>query len=506
MKHRYRVLLGLVLASMGAAASAGRHHICYEGPPDRLPGGQVMLKLVVGCADDSGAACWVTAVPPPAPPRGQLPVLPLNPTQPRNLSDWVEGVGSHWFFERQTGSGSPPGDTVMEVDIHFAKETRRCRVDARSTRSYSAAPDGVLAGFSTDASGLATTGVWRKTQAGDATTVLVPPDFVVVGGGVLAAGGALVTQARFDAFDDRRWSVATRDPSGKPVTQTTGYAIGLQIGGAQGQQALAGSLSLTSASSAAPVEDPVALVGLRPGEVALGAGVHAVTPVAPTVSNKRFATVSAPSPGTAWLQCLLLQQPCPPPQVLGWTAESKDDSAAPGGVSTQLRTLARKIVVDGQTWEVRGKLVQATSPVDTQPQTQVGGLRGEYAVTGVGATVNWRPFNRANPAAAGTRLMGIVPTFEQGGAVVQTGFGATQTVASVTGHALGIKLVPVGTPPEVEEPPHTELPMDVSWMCLVGGESLASSAMCLKYQGAVLRLGTVCKYFSDLPKFGYCKP
>lgn len=493
MNKVHQGLLGLVLASMGVSASAGLHHICYEASP-LFARGITVLRMVVACDDDSGSACTISA-PTMKPDRVLFPLLP--PVQgPRNFA----------LYERELAPNDPPSVRLLEADIQFGSTTRTCRIQAQGALGFDPGPTGSLTGFSTDASGLVTTGVWRLDAKGSLATMKVPEGFTVVGGGGQAGTSALLWLTRFETAHPRGWYAGSKTPLPDSPDRTTGFAVGMQIGRPENPvKTPVPVLWVPGRSAAVATSDPSAQVQVPKDSVVLGGDLQPQTPGLRTDLVGQFATVSAPVSPAAWLRCVLVGQACHPLEAVGWQGESKDDGRFPGELAITMKALPRIVTVDGVDHEVRGKMVSATSAVGPAPAVDVGGLRGEYAVTGAGAELNWRPFNTQNPAAAGTRLTRIEPRPDWGGASVEAGPGASMTPASITGYALGIKLVPKGTPAEPERP-RADLPMDVTWMCRVAGEALAPSRMCLKYQGWQLTLGSVCTYFSDLPKFGYCKP
>jgi hypothetical protein len=91
--------------------------------------------------------------------------------------------------------------------------------------------------------------------------------------------------------------------------------------------------------------------------------------------------------------------------------------------------------------------VQATSAVAAHPAVDVGGLRGEYALTGIGAAVDWR-----SHGPSGNLLWKLEPRADLGGASVASKDHVFPSPATITGFALGIKLVRPGTVSDGREP------------------------------------------------------
>jgi hypothetical protein len=164
----------------------------------------------------------------------------------------------------------------------------------------------------------------------------------------------------------------------------------------------------------------------------------------------QFATVSAPIIGNIF-RCT--QDPSgffscgTVAAATGWRVESKDHVVShPGWINLQMLALPLTINVGGVNWEVRGQYVSATSAVAAHPAIDVSGLRGEYALTGIGATVDWRRVDRlSGQVAAGNLLWKLEPRADLGGASVAAKDHIISSPASITGYALGIKLVPPGT-------------------------------------------------------------
>jgi hypothetical protein len=156
------------------------------------------------------------------------------------------------------GIFSLPSAATFPATISFfdsqgrASGTRNCEINAIGANANGpndrgpASPGAQLTGFTTDASGLVTTGVWKLTSPTVANynrvTLQVPADFVAVGGGALGAEtpyGALVTESyQSDTIsgaeqtgDLRRWTARTSDLTYPQPHQTTVYAIGMRVAG-----------------------------------------------------------------------------------------------------------------------------------------------------------------------------------------------------------------------------------------------------------------------------------
>jgi hypothetical protein len=127
--------------------------------------------------------------------------------------------------------------------------------------------------------------------------------------------------------------------------------------------------------------------------------------------------------------------------AVGWRAASTDFIISrPGSATVQMLTLPSRISVNGVEFDVVGKVIFATA-LKSVKKTSVGvhGLRGEYALTGVGGAVN--SLSHSLPLQSGSLLWRLQPQADLGGA----GVGVIDHGApfgSLSGFALGIKLVP----------------------------------------------------------------
>ena len=193
---------GVALALACTGAAARMHHICFEGPPQLRDTGYVSTAIF-GCAIDRSGTCSIAGE------------SGLTPHSPKDLSKGVQSAGHFTYFEAPRTAPM----TAMITFVDNGRTVRRsCTVNPRGT-TYSgdpnhmnpgvghATPGAVLTGFSTDSSGLVTTGVWKRQAATDAgahhLSVYAPADFVAVGGGAMGTDsptGALISASwRSDA-------------------------------------------------------------------------------------------------------------------------------------------------------------------------------------------------------------------------------------------------------------------------------------------------------------------
>lgn len=517
-----QLLVAAGLGSVSLAAQAGLHHICFEAPLE-MRRGIAVTRMIVGCQDDSG---WCDIPAASARINGRVTVPSLNRYSPTQSEVQVPGATFAYFEYEVT-----PGDTVdtMTAIITFGsnKQTVDCIVEPYSKPVGGlSAPrghaNGVLTGFSTDVSGQATTGVWRTTGSSGFVQARVPADFVVVGGGAQAQDGAWLQDAAFDPYGDVRvWRARSFTASfGNPDT-TQSYAVGLKLRGLTGDAValnqargalgppgpdLRSQLSEASAvSGIPPASDPVPFAQAveRLDQVVLGGGISARAISALNTDSGLFAATTAPSLLGKWLRCVLAGVPCSPAWATRWQVESHSDvGLRPGVNDVRLLSLPRQLVLPSGNWELRNRMVSSTSAVSVAPKADVTGLRGEYAVTGVGAALHWRRFNQSGHSVVSTALTAIVPELAQGGASVRAERGSTAANTSVSAYAVGIKLVPPGSPPDVEEPLHKAL-LNVSWLC-DSMPTLRETELCGHKEEWIL-VANICLTYPQLSKQGYCK-
>jgi hypothetical protein len=542
-----RIAIALAALTASAAAHAGQHSICYEGPTRVTLNGispttvlEETLTMVVGCIDDSGARCVITPVGADVP--GLASPVQLKWDRDAHIAaQRIATSGEFAFYEfSQANTSNPARATRLRATITFKSgDVHDCDV---TPRGYIAAPwttngspayqghaTGVLTGFSTDASGHVTTGVWRTSQKGGFAQSWVPGDFIVVGGGASAGDDGFIEASRFsDALDPLRgWEAKAYNSSNStlmpPSGPTASYAIGLRIRGlptnltplvpdgmaranVHDLRALVGRMEASSVTLAPGQPMPDWSVALpTPVNVALGGGIDARATINARNNTGRgvFAVGNHPVDALRWLACAVLLGPCPPPQATGWrTAAVSELGFYVGDVSVRQAFLPAKVDIDGTIWEVRGRMVSATSAVgQVGSKMEVKGLRGAYAVVGVGGLVNWRPYTRWY-ADINTWLARIEPRLDIGGAAVESRVAAAPPgTTSLTAYALGIRLVPAGTPPDVEEPVHA-VAIDTSWLCTIH-PMLQESSAC-RGEIKLVKVSEFCRSFPDMPKYDLC--
>ncbi len=440
---RRQALLGsLAVFVLSSTASAAQHAICYESQMS-----ESMPAAVWGCHEDAAGSCHI-----------------------RQPDAWSEEIGS-------TLPGYPPGTykvyrfasvatytaTIEFFDRNGAPSgTRDCSVSVRGSSGPGAASSGAqLTGFTTDASGMVTTGVWKLVAPTayrySKLDLQVPSEFVAVGGGATGAKtplGALIVESCqsdncFGYGDWRRWSARTADMSIADATlanphRTTVYAIGMKVNGLSASQ-LQSLISVTNQDShpalAAHPTNQATLLPTPAGNAApLSGGVRAEASNSAGTLLGQYLTESAPVIELPPPRCLI---GCAP-RVTGWKVASKDHLVSrPGTLGTWLLALPPRITIGSQTFQVVSKVVSATSGEAAHPVVDVSGMRGEYALTGVGATVDWKRFDTlGTQVAAGNLLWKLEPRPDLGGATVASKDHAISSPARITGHALGIKFVP----------------------------------------------------------------
>jgi hypothetical protein len=126
----------------------------------------------------------------------------------------------------------------------------------------------------------------------------------------------------------------------------------------------------------------------------------------------------------------------------GFYAASKDHGvSAPGYVGVWVSSMPQAIQVytAAGPWTFRVETFGrgVTSSVAAQPSIVVAGRSGEFALTGVGAAVNWQSYGYY-----GNLLWKVVPRADIAGVEAASKDHMYSSPAAITGYALGVKLVP----------------------------------------------------------------
>jgi hypothetical protein len=416
-KKALQAIISLAVAAAGgSAAAAGHHQICYQ---DWTSGS---MSAVFACrADDPAVTCSISLA-------GSATYGPLGFVKTIQL----------------------PSSGAFTASIQFSDGTSRsCTVSALdpSLGAGTASPGAALIGYTTDASGRVMTGVWthRSNQNYSRVhqTISVPWDFVAVGGGVVGAevpSGALIYESQPSSQYARDWLVGTQDAIDPQPHDNDAYVIGLKIDGLN-RTDLDGLISRSVVGSDTTgsnwLDFPSASVATPADRAALGGGLYSFAP-GPGSGFGQYATGSSPN---------VVHQFCHPAceetfSITGWSTASKDHGALrPGWVDAHLVTIARQFDIGGSTFHVVGLVTQATSPVAQHPSVVVSGNRGEYALTGVGASVDWESYGRS-----GNLLWKLAPRPDIAGVEAASKDHAYYSPATITGYAVGIKLVPGPVP------------------------------------------------------------
>ena len=98
-------------------------------------------------------------------------------------------------------------------------------------------------------------------------------------------------------------------------------------------------------------------------------------------------------------------------------------------------------MVGGLTYRVVSTYRSATSAIAAHPAVDVAGPKG-CALTGIGASVAWRGPPFTTKPLPGNLIWKLQPRPDLGGATVASKDHGINSPASITGYALGIKLVP----------------------------------------------------------------
>jgi hypothetical protein len=429
-RHPQRTAVALVAATLTAstAYAAGNHQICYEGPfYNSAP------TFAVQCRSDlPGITCSISATASPS----------ASYTPPA-------GASTVKTYQGQPG-------TTYTATIAFSDGTQRTCTTylagyfTSAGRAYATAPgatQAALTGYTTDQSGLVMTGVWysRTTtpQRVQRNVVGVPKDFVLTGGGALGTNfpsGALISKMRPSGdLEKREWWVETQDATYPDPHNNETYAIGMKIEGI-GPSGMRNLVAWTSGSSNTASQPSGQLMPPAGFEAILGGGAAAYSQTAFQLGQ--YLTASAPIPavlGLCW------RGACPDESgATGWTVASKDHlTSAVGWVTPFLSSMPPTIQIGATTYTVETYARGVTSPTAAHPGIAVSGRSGEFALTGVGARVNWQTFGgRGSVGSAGNLLWKVVPRPDLAGVEVSSKDHGISSPATITGYALGIKLVP----------------------------------------------------------------
>jgi hypothetical protein len=428
METKIRLRLFFALLALNPAFSfANDHQICYQKPP--IPGFTTITGQFL-CRTDgtSTPGCQVTGV-----------------------------TGAATFFHSPQGASddaeatfTAPGTYVGSISFNDGT-TRTCTLEIQNVGlkpDYGQQNPGVLS-FTTDASGLVTTGIWTATSFAStdlSQSIVAPPDFVAVGGGFTGAVAPtpvlMLSSEQYDAstFGYRQWGVNGAGTSPGTSSSVTGFVIGLKIEGVTVTQLQQWVARTNPAPSYPPVARPsmtqTISVTYPQSTVAIGGGGH-------TGPTGQFLTTSAPR---TWQQCFA-NSTCEE-LVSGWIVSSittaprlnKHSQPSPGQVYTQLTTLPKILTIGTQTFHVETWVLSANSAATLQPTASVT-LPIDYALTSIGATATSSGFLPAGggfiwsltPIQGGASASGIVLPFARPGVI--------------SAFAVGMKLIAGPIPP-----------------------------------------------------------
>jgi hypothetical protein len=463
-------IAGIALVLSCAAASAvGMHQICFEAGIDNATS---IVTAAYGCAIDGGGTCAITP--------GPSGFVPHAGGYPPGWGSIAPNIGTFSFYDLTNANGTVAYSGAFTAKIKFYDASgvklaeRSCTVNLGTGTALTLGTwpgAGLLTGFTTDASGLVTTGVWTEQatadQATSAPSANVPGNLVVVGGGAMGVEwptGVLIVESErawtFLGGQFVQWDATTSQAGGAAQPHRgTVYAIGMQIEGLVSWRDLPPLLQFVRADSTAQgaLSNPSVQVAQPLRTVILGGGGRAWTGTL-SVLNQDYFTATNP---TYVGQYLTASTPTMSPRVVctgsgpiqrctwvsepsGWRVESKDHVIShPGAVEVELITLPSTLVINGMTFSVKSAFVSATSAQAAHPSVDVSGLRGAYALTGIGASVDWKRYDSSgNEIAQGNLLWKLQPRPDIGGASVASKDHLVSSPATITGYALGIQLIP----------------------------------------------------------------
>lgn len=396
------------------------HHICYEDAPLLYSNGSVAkIRITQRCRANDGA-CAINGTIWPGPVKGE----------------------SKTTVEYSV----PTADYTATASFAFADgSTQSCSYTVGTLQR--ASPGAQLVGYTTDGSGLVTTGVWARRstasehgqtpdgQYGTAQTVRVPEDFVEVGGGVVGVPDAAFIVRSW--LDNGYWRTMTASNSTPVDHDNDTHVIGLKVEGLPTLGTMLQEASALSSSNATPQAQPRAQATLPASSIALGGGGYGYAPPPAGSLNPNQQYFTASMPGVSGTSC---PDPrlCSLVQMTSFSVATKDHRvSAPGVALSELYSLPLDVTINGSAYHFEGSVVQGTSPVAAQPSVVVKGAAG-YALTGVGAFVDWQ--QGTNPQ--GNLLWKLQPRPDVLGVEAASTEHGAPSPAAVTGYAIGIKLVP----------------------------------------------------------------
>jgi hypothetical protein len=423
METRSRLCILLAALTLIPLSSlANDHQICYQIQP--RPGSTTITADFL-CRTDgtSTPGCQVTA---------------------------VTGAATYYHFPQgasDTGEATfaAPGTYVGTVQFNDGT-SRNCTVEipanATLKPTFGEQNPGVLA-FTTDASGLVTTGIWtaHSFASPDLRQVtLTPPDFVAVGGGFTGSTSGPILMLLNEGSQPVEWSsIGASSPIGAQGVVTS-YSIGLKIEGLTLAQ-LRGLYSATGGGPSYPPSTNPSMtqtvsVTYPQTTAAIGGGGQ-------TGPAGQYTTVTAPQ---TWQQCFA-NSTCEE-MLSGWKVASRSSGPRfgrgvrqiPGQVYTELVTLPKVLTIAGQTFHVETWILSANSTAATPANASVT-LPIDYALTSIGATALTSGF----APSGGNFIWSLVPI--QGGATASSLVLPIAKSGTVTVSAVGMKLVAGPIPP-----------------------------------------------------------
>jgi hypothetical protein len=445
-KNLLRVVTMLMAILLGSASAwAGNHQICYQLPP--LAGFRTIAARFLCRTDGANAAgCQITSVQadPASPPVASFATLnqfPASAEAEATFSGPGKYIGTFQFTD----------GTVRSCTVEVPAGAVLTPNQGSQLRT--------LIGFTTDVSGLVMTGVWQATSAPADQAfqqVVVPPDFVAVGGGAEGTefpDGTLVTSSRHAWTSGPQWWSSGAHSNGPALSQlqispVIAWGIGLKIQGIP-ISTLSQIVYFLETPSSGSEAHPTVTQNLLPTDLypqttataqgqapdtAISGGVLAMQASSP---NGQYATASQPLVAT---QCYI-NGTCEQ-EVRGWVAASKDHlNPSPWWVVAQITTLPKVLTINGSTFHVETWVSQATSAQLAHPSASVG-LPGDFALTGVGAFVDWQ----TSPSAGGNMLWRLKPRSDINGVEAASKDQWFSSPAAITAFAIGMKLVPGPVP------------------------------------------------------------
>jgi hypothetical protein len=439
-------LLTILLASV--SAWAGDHQICYQIPPS-VGLNTIAARFLCRTDGTNSPGCQITSVQPGPTSPAVSAFGTINSTPTSAEAEAIFSAAGSYIGTIQFNDG-----TVRSCTVEIMTGVQLKPTAGNQLRT--------LIGFNTDSSGLVMTGIWQATSPAAVQAsqqVIVPPDFVAVGGGsegTEGPQGTLVTSSiHHTTAGFRFWlggihnNFPSWDTTGTAeVSPVTAWGIGLKIEGIS-IFALQQIVNFPNMSSTCCVGNPTLTMNLNdqtlyPQTTATPAGLGWQTAIGGGVQAQQgsgFVAQYVTRTQPLYLTFCFVTGGCER-RLTGWMAESKEHTnTSPWFVVGQMTTVPKVLTINGSTFHVETLVAEGTGTPAAHPSTTAS-LPGDFALTGIGAFVDWKN----SPSAFGNLVWRLKPRSDINGVEAASKDQWFSSPAGITAFAIGMKLVPGPVP------------------------------------------------------------